>query len=338
MVSRPPIAVSVIVPAYNAAPTLPRCIDALLNQTFDLQVYEIIIVDDGSIDETAELAGRSGVSLVRQNHAGPAAARNAGISRACGDLLLFTDADCEPTPNWIEAMVRPFADPSVMGCKGIYCTRQRGLLPRFVQVEYEEKYRSMERVHCIDFIDTYSAAYRESVFLKEGLFSEDILAAEDVEFSFRLAQRGYRLIFNPQAIVYHKHAQSLAHYLRRKFRFGRWRLRVYIRHPQKIGGDSHTPRDLRWQLLLVAITLLSVPVVWLLPWVKWLPVLATMAFVVTTIPFLIRAGKRDPAVAFVAPFVLWMRALALGLGLSYGLAEHYAGRVLGRVLPQGHVR
>lgn len=332
------LTVSVIVPAFNTAQTLPRCIDALLNQTVRREAYEIIIVDDGSTDDTAEAADRRDVNLVRRNHAGPAAARNAGISRARGDLLLFTDADCEPTPNWIEAMVQPFADPKVMGCKGVYRTRQRGLLPRFVQVEYEEKYRSMEGVDSIDFIDTYSAAYRKSVFLAEGLFSEDILAAEDVEFSFRLAQRGHRLVFNPQAIVYHSHAQSLRHYLQRKFRFGRWRSWVYIRYPQKISGDSHTPKDLRWQMLLVAMTLVSLPLAWLLPWGAWLPVLVTMAFVILSLPFLVRAGKKDLAVMFVAPFFLWVRALALGLGLCYGLARHYAGRLWWCVSPQGHVR
>jgi len=324
------LAVSVIVPAYNAARTLPRCIVALMEQTIGRAAYEMIVVDDGSTDDTAAQADRPGVRLIRQTHAGPAAARNAGIREARGDLLMFTDADCEPAPDWIEAMWQPFSDPTVMGCKGVYRTRQRGLLPRFVQVEYEEKYRSMAGAHCIDFIDTYSAAYRKEVFVQEGLFAEDILAAEDAEFSFRLAQRGYRLVFNPQAVVYHTHAESLMHYLRRKFRFGRWRARVYLRYPQKIGGDSHTPKDLRWQMPLVAAMILSLPIAGLLPWGKWLLMLAAIAFAGTTVSFVCRAARKDLAVAAVAPFLLWLRALALGLGLSYGLARHCIERLLCR--------
>jgi len=319
MGSQPTVAVSVIVPAYNAAQTLPNCIGALLNQTFDRAAYELIIVDDGSADETAQAADRPGVHLIRQVHAGPAAARNTGIKRARGDLLLFTDADCEPARDWIEAMVQPFADPRVMGCKGVYRTRQRGLLPRFVQVEYEEKYRPMMGMDSIDFIDTYSAGYRRSVFENAGLFAEDILAAEDAEFSFRLAQRGYRLVFNPQGVVYHTHAENLMHYLRRKFRFGKWRARVYLRYPQKIGGDSHTPKNLRWQMLLVAVTLLGLPLAAFWPWAVWLPMAATAAFLLTTIPFLIEVRRHDLAVVFIAPVMLWLRALSLGLGLSYGL-------------------
>ena len=317
---QPTATVSVIVPAYNAAQTLPGCIDALLNQTFDRSRYEVIIVDDGSTDGTAQVADRPGIRLVRQAHAGPAAARNAGIGWARGDLLLFTDADCEPAGDWIEAMARPFTDTQVMGCKGVYRTRQRGLLPRFVQAEYEEKYRPMMRADSIDFIDTYSAGYRRSVFENAGLFAEDILAAEDAEFSFRLAQRGYRLVFNPQAVVYHTHAASLVHYLRRKFRFGRWRARVYLLYPQKIGGDSHTPKNLIWQMALVAATLLGLPLTALSLWAAWLPITATAAFLCTTIPFLVDVRQRDLEVALIAPVMLWLRALALGLGLSYGLA------------------
>ena len=95
---------SVIVPAYNAAGTLPACLHALLHQTIARDEYEVIVVDDGSTDGTGETVPQSEVVLIRQTHRGPAAARNGGIRVARGELLLFTDADCVPTPNWIEAM------------------------------------------------------------------------------------------------------------------------------------------------------------------------------------------------------------------------------------------
>jgi len=90
--------VSVIVPAYNAARTLGACLEALGQQTMPREQYEIILVDDGSTDDTAQIAGRyAGVKVLKlARNRGAAAARNAGIAAAQGELLLFTDADCIP--------------------------------------------------------------------------------------------------------------------------------------------------------------------------------------------------------------------------------------------------
>ena len=309
---------SVIVPAYNAADTLPACLHALLHQTVARSEYEVIVVDDGSTDGTGETVPQSEVVLISQAHRGPAAARNSGIRAARGELLLFTDADCVPTPNWIEAMTLPFVNPDVAGCKGVYRTHQRNLLARFVQVEYEERYRTMEGTTSIDFVDTYSAAYRRKVLVDEGCFSEEILAAEDAELSFRLAQRGHKLVFNPQGIVYHYHARTMGHYFRRKFRFGKWRLQVYTRFPKKIRGDSHTPRSLLWELTLTALMLLALLLLPFCHLARWLLLFSVGAFLLITVPFTIHAWRRDRMVACISPLMLWVRSLALGTGMCCG--------------------
>ena len=325
------VKLSVIVPAYNAAGTLPACLHALLHQTIARDEYEIIVVDDGSTDGTGETVPQSEVVLIRQTHRGPAAARNGGIRVARGELLLFTDADCVPTPNWIEAMAGPFKDSQVAGCKGVYRTHQRNLLARFVQVEYEEKYRAMEGTSSIDFVDTYSAAYRKEVLVDEGCFSEEILAAEDAELSFRLTERGYRLIFNPQGVVYHHHARPIWRYLRRKFSYGEWRLQVYARFPQKIKGDSHTPASLRWELMLTALMLLTFPFCPFHPVARWLLLSLAAAFLLVTAPFTGHAWSRDRTVACISPVMLWVRSLALGAGMCWGfslLLKNYLSRML----------
>src|SRR5687768_9263299 len=91
--------ISVVVPAFNAARTLPACLDTLIRQEVG-EPYEVIVVDDGSTDTTLAVAASYGppVRVVRQPHRGPAAARNAGIRAASGEIVLFTDADCEPAP------------------------------------------------------------------------------------------------------------------------------------------------------------------------------------------------------------------------------------------------
>lgn len=311
---------SVIVPAYNAEDMLGGCLVALQAQSLSHDRYEIIVVDDGSTDRTAEVARRFGVRLVCQSNAGPAAARNRGAQAARGEILLFTDADCEPTADWIERMTDPFRDPGIVGAKGVYQTRQKELVARFVQREYEDKYARMSRQACIDFVDTYSAAYRRDVFVANGGFDPlfPTASVEDQEFSFRLARKGYRLVFVPSAAVYHRHDTTLGQYWRRKFGIGYWKALLLRRHPERAVRDSHTPQILKAQIGLVGLLSLCLLLAPFWKLAHWF-VLGIMAlFALTATPFLLRVARRDSAVAAAAPFLLLWRALALGMGLATG--------------------
>jgi glycosyltransferase involved in cell wall biosynthesis len=132
--------ISIIVPTYQAADVIRRCVSALSDQSVARERYEILVVDDGSTDGTVAAARDAGADRVLTlSHGGPAVARNAGVEAAAGDLVLFTDADCVPASDWVEHMIAPFADAEVQGVKGVYRTRQRSLVARFVQLEYEDK-------------------------------------------------------------------------------------------------------------------------------------------------------------------------------------------------------
>lgn len=322
--------VTVVVPVYNGAETLPSCLAALRNQTVAPGHYEVIAVDDGSSDDSAAIAQRHQVRVIRQTHRGASSARNAGIVAARGELLLFTDADCEPAADWIERMIETLANPAIAGARGAYRTHQRGIVPRFVQLEYQDRYDRVQDHAGIDFVDTYAAAYRRSVLATAGGFDESLpgAAVEDVELSYRLAERGHRLVFNPQAIVYHRHPRTLWQYLRRKATYGYWRVPVYARFPNKVGGDSHTPSILRWQMVLAAASLACWPWLIWLPMLRWIWAGILVAFAATTLPFVAKALRRDAALVPLCPALLWLRACAVGLGLAWGalrLASHRLG-------------
>jgi glycosyltransferase involved in cell wall biosynthesis len=328
--------VSVVVPAYNARGVIDRCLEALLRQTIPPGTAEVIVVDDGSTDDTpARVQAYPAVRLVTQDHAGPAAARNNGVQQAVGEVILFTDADCAPAPDWIERMASPFAPGStasdgtvVSGVKGAYRTHQRELVARFVQAEYEEKYEHMAHQASIDFIDTYSAGYRRDTFLTNGGFDTSFpdASVEDQEFSFRLSKRGYRMIFLPEACVYHwGHPTNLWSYARRKFKIGYWKAFMHRRHPDKLVRDSHTPQSLRLQIALIGLTvaLLLGAVVW--PALGWGAAATGLGFLLSTIPFVARRWAMDRSVALAAPLLLLVRAAALGLG--------FVGGVLAQLVP-----
>lgn len=333
--------VSVVIPVYNGATTLPSGLRALQEQTH--LPTEVIVVDDGSTDSSADIArsfvmprgspvhhSRT-VRVISQPNAGPAAARNRGAEAAQGDVLLFTDADCVPAPDWVERMVDAFTKPDVVGAKGVYRTRQREMVARFVQAEYEDKYDHMLPLGTIDFVDTYSAGYRREVFLASGGFDTFFPTAsvEDQEFSFRLADAGHWLVFVPDAQVFHVHDCTLGKYARRKFWIGYWKVGVMRKHPDKLVHDSHTPQVLKLQIglaalgaMLVAGGLLALASsVGLACWLASAGLMAWFALLASGLPFLAKLLQRDPPVVLVAPLLLFVRAWALGLGFLVGLTQ-----------------
>ncbi len=316
-----PVYASVIIPVFNGADTLGDCLAALAHQTIGAERYEVLVVDDGSTDPSAQVAARMGVPVIRQEHAGAGPARNRGAQQARGQVLLFTDADCQPEHDWIEQMLAPFADPEVAGVKGAYRTRQRSPVARFAQAEYEEKYARLARREQIDFVDTYAAAYRRDLFLAHGGFDPAFLLDEDQEFSFRLARAGCKLVFAPAAVVYHRHPATVWSYVRRKVHLGRWKVQVHVRHPAQAVRDSYTPWTQKAQLLLLPLTGVAAlaAALGLVPWVPAL-LLAGLGWA-TTLPLLLRAARQGWLVVAVTPFLALLRALALVVGLGWGLIE-----------------
>jgi len=316
--------ISIIVPAYNAAETLGECLAALLDQSIPRSEYEVIVVDDGSTDATQEVVKKYGVLLLTQANQGPAAARNLGVSHAQGEILLFTDADCAPARNWIEAMVAPFVDPEIVGVKGVYKTWQKELVACFVQLEYEDKYDKMCREPYIDFIDTYSAAYRKAVFQNNGGFDPAFPRAsgEDIDFSWRLSRRGCKMVFVPSAVVYHRHVASVLDYVHRKYYVGYWRVLMYRHHPGKMMSDSHTPQALKLQVALAGLLVPTLLGAILWRGLLWVPLAITGIFLASTLPFDLKAARKDLTVATVTPGLLFLRAIALGIGFAVGLFGH----------------
>lgn len=319
----PVVKYSVIVPAYNSQATLALCLDALSHQTVPREEYEIIVVDDGSTDDTARVAQRVNVHYLHQSNQGPACARNRGAEAARGQLILFTDSDCIPAPNWIPQMVKPFEDPTVVAVKGAYRSRQKQLLARFSQLEFEDRYDLLCTNPHIDMIATYSAAFRKDVFIGIGSFDTNFPQAnnEDTELSYRLSTAGYKMVFNHEAIVLHQHPDSLKKYLRIKFWRAYWRMIVYRRFPQKAFKDSYTPKSLKIQTLLMATSLPALVLALFFPGLIWLVSVLWASTLISTAPFSLKTFKRDRQVGLIAPGVVFLRSAVFACGSILGAAR-----------------
>lgn len=314
--------ISVIIPVFNGGRKIRRCVRALKRQE-TRRAYEIIIVDDGSTDGCLRWIQGNGIRIFRQTNQGPAAARNLGVQKARGRIVLFTDADCEPVEDWIEQMVRPLEDHSISGVKGSYLTRQRKVVSRFVQLEYEGKYEKMKRDCHIDFIDTYAAGFVKKDFLAAGQYDTRFPTAsvEDQEFSFRMWKKGYRMVFNPDARVYHTHSPTLWNYMKKKFRIGFWKALVLKKHPEKLVRDSHTPQLLKLEMVFATLFLISLSLWPIRADFLFYGLFPLAAFMATITPCVLKLFKKAPGVALCSPFLFFARAGCLSLGLMAGTVK-----------------
>jgi cellulose synthase/poly-beta-1,6-N-acetylglucosamine synthase-like glycosyltransferase len=321
---------SVIVPAYNAEKTIGQCLDALADQTIGRSEYEIIVVDDGSNDATAEVVARhQGIKSIKQGNAGPAAARNNGANLAQSPIIVFTDSDCVPQPDWLEKVIGPLeADPDLTAVKGAYRTRQQEIAARFVQLEYEDKYDLLKKRKNIDFVDTYSAAFRRDIFLQFNGYDTGfrVACAEDVELSYRMHTAGHKMVFAPQAVVYHYHPATLAAYFGKKYKFAYWRMLAVRKNPNKMVSDSHTPQVMKLQLLLAPVMMGFLLLGLFSRYSFYGFIVAALVFLLVSLPFTLKALAKDPVVGSLSPPILLGRALSQFAGVFRGLIDWYLVR------------
>ena len=323
---------SVIIPAYNAEATLGQCLEACLAQTYP--DVEVIVVDDGSSDATPRIAKGFPVHYVRQENRGPAAARNQGAAAAQGEILVYTDADCVPGPDWVARLVTGFSEGvgAVGGAYGI--ANPERLLARMVHEEIAARHaRFTEEV---DFLGSFNVAYLREAFEAAGGFDETFThaSAEDNDLAYRLADQGYSLRFVPEARVAHFHPTRLWPYLRTQMGHGFWRVRLYQKHPGRARqGDRYAGVTDLVAPPLALLVLAAVPVVLVsafVPSAFGIAAIVAMAlfgaYLILHLPLPLRMVKRtgDPRMALFL-VVAALRDLARAVGMVHGFG-HFALR------------
>jgi glycosyltransferase involved in cell wall biosynthesis len=255
--------VSVVIPAYDDEGTIGEAVAHSLSQTKGNLQVEVIVVDDGCTDDTAAVAESAGATVIRQQNAGPAAARNRGWKHATGRFICFTDSDCIPTASWLENLLDGFTDSQVGAVAGSYeIANPSSWLARWVHQEIMERHKRMPAF--VRAFGSYNVAIPRHVLQATGGFDPVYRRAsgEDNDLSYRIIKKGYRIAFRPQAKVAHYHPERLWHYLMQQYRHGFWRAKLYKTHPDMTGGDDYTRlRDRVEPILMLGIVGLSLLVV-----------------------------------------------------------------------------
>ena len=229
----PDLALSVVIPTYNRARLLERTLSSLDAQEGVGAPVEVIVVDDGSDDDTATVvANHPNVVYLRQENAGPAAARNRGWSTARGRIIAFTDDDTIPDPRWLCDLLRAFtADPDLDAAGGSIRPLTLSFLTRFVQAEQHASH-GIGADGSIKYLVTANCAYRREVLAALGGFDEAFPAAsgEDTDLTLRAQAAGYRMRLLGDALVLHDHPTTLRPIVRAYCKHGRSRRLVLDRN------------------------------------------------------------------------------------------------------------
>ncbi len=235
--------VSVVICAYNAERTMGECLESLRQLRYPN--YEVVIIDDGSTDRTAEIAERYGeFRLLRQENRGLSNARNAGILAATGEIVAFTDSDCAVDPDWLTFLVHRLlsSDFGAVGGPNLpppeddwvpECVARAPGAPMHVLLSDSEA----------EHIPGCNMAFWRQPLIEIGLFDPLYrTAGDDVDVCWRLQDRGYRIGFSAAALVWHRRRDSVRAYLRQQRGYGRAEALLSFKHPQRFNLLGHS----RW--------------------------------------------------------------------------------------------
>ena len=220
----PDPAFTVVIPCRNEASTLGACLHGLRAQDFPRHRFELVVVDGGSTDGGRDLARHAGARVLSDGASGPSGARNVGIRAARAPIVVFTDADCVPRPDWLTRYAEVFAeDPTLAGVAGGLRLARDTLRGRLEDDDAQVRYRG--------FI-TSNVAYRRDVLLEVGGFAEDLVCAEDYDLAWRVMDAGHRVVNDPRPVVTHAPPEldgPPLRYLRKQFWYARHDVPCYVR-------------------------------------------------------------------------------------------------------------
>ena len=246
--------ISIIIPTYNASRYIEKNIRNLLSNV--PKKTEIIVVDDGSTDSTVSILKRfKRIKLISRKHTSPAKVRNVGWRKARGNIVIFLDSDCFVTKNWFKEMIKPFKERDVIAVSGVYLTKQKKLISRYIQ--HQISYRQSKVKKYTDNLASYSLAVKRKFLVKIRGFPEvyKTASAEDTELSYRLKKFG-KFVLNKKAKVYHNHSESAERYLKKQFNHARYRVLLYRRGNSM--GDKYADFKILSQPILAFLSLFSI--------------------------------------------------------------------------------
>ena len=321
------VPVSVIIPTYNRKNELEQLLAALARQTLPPGSFEVIVVDDGSVDGTRDglnehLRGFDfPFSWFAREHGGPGAARNLGMEKAAGDIFVFIDTDCIPQPDWLEQLIKPFASGKVGAAGGreiinecdpllMRCFHYLMTAPLTTGGMRGKEGKRLARF----YPRTFNMAISRKAYEATGGF-RSMYHAEDIELSFRIRQAGFDLLYEGRAQVYHRRRSTVVQYAKQLFNMGKARVTLARLH-----RGSLEPLHIMPALLVVVSLFLALLPAWLnaAPYVL-LPCLSAAMLFLAILAVDSALRLHAPQAFLIIPFLFILQQGAYGIGFLLSL-------------------
>jgi cellulose synthase/poly-beta-1,6-N-acetylglucosamine synthase-like glycosyltransferase len=260
---------SVIIPVYNEEHHVAEVIRSVRDVPIP---KEIIVVDDGSTDGTADIAeglGLPGVRVIRRRNGGKPAALNTGIRAARHALIVMVDGDTVFEPETVHRLVQPFADPTVGAVSGnTKVANRRGILGAWQHIEYVVGFnldrRLFDVAECMPTVPGAIGAFRRDVLADVGGVSDDTLA-EDTDLTMAIGRAGWRVVYEERALAWTEAPASLDALWKQRYRWCYGTLQAMFKHRGAVlqGGQAGKlgRRGLTYLLVLQVLLPLLAPVV-----------------------------------------------------------------------------
>src|SRR5712671_5821018 len=231
--------ISVIVCTYNGSRTLHECLSAL--DALDYPNYEVIVVNDGSTDETAAIARDYPVHLINQPNKGLSAARNVGLAASNGEIVAYIDDDAFPHRYWLRYVAAAFGRSAHVGIGGPNLPPPGdGFVADCVAASPGNPLHVLLSDELAEHIPGCNMAYRKEALVAVGGFDPRFRAAgDDVDICWRLQDRGSTIGFCPTAVVWHHRRNSIPAYWKQQYGYGKAEAQLEDKWPQRCNALGH---------------------------------------------------------------------------------------------------
>jgi glycosyltransferase involved in cell wall biosynthesis len=223
--------VSVVICAYNAERTMRPCLESL--RKLDYPNFEVVIVDDGSRDRTAEISmDFPEFRLIRQPNKGLSVARNVGLHAARGEIIAYTDSDCVVDPHWLTLIVRSMLENNFDGCGGPnYAPHEDGWIEASCAASPGAPCHVLVAEDRAEHLAGCNMVFTKAALAKVGGFDPQFTAAgDDVDVCWRMLDAGLKLGFAPAAFVWHFRRNTIKAYYGQQRGYGRAEAMLYPRY------------------------------------------------------------------------------------------------------------